>query len=46
MRDQKPKECPTATAACGEVLSLPMYPSLGEAEIEEVAMAISSFRED
>lgn len=46
MRDQKPQDCPTATAACGEVLSLPMYPSLGEAQIEEVAMSVSSFPED
>jgi dTDP-4-amino-4,6-dideoxygalactose transaminase len=35
-----------ATAACGEVLSLPMYPSLGEAEIEDVAMSVASFPED
>jgi len=46
MRDQKPQECPMATAACGEVLSLPMYPSLGEAEIDEVALSVSSFPED
>jgi dTDP-3-amino-3,4,6-trideoxy-alpha-D-glucose transaminase len=46
MRAQQPHECPMATAACGEVLSLPMYPSLGEAEIEDVAMSVASFPED
>jgi dTDP-4-amino-4,6-dideoxygalactose transaminase len=46
MQDQNPRECPTATTACREVLSLPMFPALGEAEVEEVARSVSSFPED
>lgn len=46
MRDQNPRECPTATTACREVLSLPMHPALGDAEVEEVALSVSSFPED
>jgi dTDP-4-amino-4,6-dideoxygalactose transaminase len=45
VRDQDPRECPTAAQACQEVLSLPMYPSLSDAEVEEVAMSVSSFQE-
>lgn len=46
MRDQNPHNCPAATSACGEVLSLPMYPALGDAKVEEVAASVSSFPED
>jgi dTDP-4-amino-4,6-dideoxygalactose transaminase len=45
VRDQAPHECPTATTACGEVLSLPMYPALTEAEVEDVARSVTSFQE-
>ena len=45
VRTQDPRECPGATAACGEVLSLPMYPALADAELEEVVAAIGSFQE-
>ena len=39
------RACPTAAEACQEVLSLPMYPALSDAEVEEVAMSVSSFQE-
>jgi dTDP-4-amino-4,6-dideoxygalactose transaminase len=45
VRNQDPRECPTAAQACQEVLSLPMYPSLSDAEVEEIAMSVSSFQE-
>jgi len=34
---------PASEAACREVLSLPMYPELAEAQQQEVAQAISEF---
>jgi len=45
VRDQDPQDCPMAADACREVLSLPMYPALTDAEAEDVARAVSSFRE-
>jgi dTDP-4-amino-4,6-dideoxygalactose transaminase len=45
VRHLQPADCPNATAACRQVLSLPMYPALGDSEIEDVAMAIGSFQE-
>ena len=36
---------PTATEACREVLSLPMYPALTDAELEDVVTSVSSFQE-
>jgi dTDP-4-amino-4,6-dideoxygalactose transaminase len=44
VRHEDPRECPTATAACDEVLSLPMYPALTDAEVEDVARSVSSFQ--
>ena len=41
-----PQDCPAATEACREVLSLPLNPSITTAEIAEVASAICEFRED
>ena len=46
LRDQSPRECPAATLACREVLSLPLHPALGDAEIEDVARSVSSFPEN
>ena len=46
MRAQEPRECPTATAACREVLSLPIYPALADADVDDVVDAIRSFREE
>jgi dTDP-4-amino-4,6-dideoxygalactose transaminase len=45
VRHVNPAECPLAAEACGEVLSLPMYPALADAEIEDVAGSICSFQE-
>lgn len=46
MRAQDPRECPIATAACRQVLSLPIYPALADADVDDVIDAISSFREE
>ena len=39
---EQPAECPVATRVCREVLSLPLYPSLSEAAVVEVAAALAS----
>jgi dTDP-4-amino-4,6-dideoxygalactose transaminase len=36
--------CPRAERACGEVLSLPLHPSLSEADVRHVSAAIADFR--
>jgi len=36
--------CPRAESACGEILSLPLYPSLAEADVRRVSAAIADFR--
>jgi dTDP-4-amino-4,6-dideoxygalactose transaminase len=38
-----PDDCPRAAAACEEVLSLPLYPGLGEADLRQVVAAIAEF---
>jgi dTDP-3-amino-3,4,6-trideoxy-alpha-D-glucose transaminase len=38
---EQPAECPVATRVCGEVLSLPLYPSLGDAAVVAVAAAVA-----
>lgn len=40
---EHPAECPRASAACSEVLSLPLHPSLVEADVRLVAGAIRDF---
>ena len=40
MRGLDPAECPVATCACNEVLSLPLHQRLREAEVDEVAAAV------
>jgi dTDP-3-amino-3,4,6-trideoxy-alpha-D-glucose transaminase len=35
-----PHQCPVADRVCSEVLSLPMYPSLGDEEVEQVVAAV------
>ncbi len=37
-------DCPVASRVCGEVLSLPMYPSLGDADVARVAAAARGSR--
>jgi len=39
-----PAECPTAARAAAEVLSLPLYPQLGESDITRVADAARAFQ--
>ena len=36
-------ECPSADRACAEVLSLPLSPALNDADVDEVAAAVSAF---
>jgi dTDP-4-amino-4,6-dideoxygalactose transaminase len=38
-----PTDCPVANRVCGEVLSLPLYPSLDDDEARSVAAAVCSF---
>ena len=39
----EPAECPVATRACSEVLSLPLHPALRGDDIDEVAAAVQEF---
>lgn len=39
----QPAQCPVADRRCGELLSLPLYPSLSDAAVDEVARAAGSF---
>jgi len=38
----EPHECPAATRACAEVLSLPLHPGLSDAEVDMVAASVRS----
>ena len=38
-----PADCPIAARVCGEVLSLPLYPALGNDDTASVVAAVSSF---
>ncbi len=38
-----PRQCPTADRVCGEVFSLPMYPSLSDADVTAVVAAVNAF---
>jgi dTDP-4-amino-4,6-dideoxygalactose transaminase len=38
-----PDECPIATAACEEILSLPLHPAMSDSDIDAVASAIGDF---
>ena len=38
-----PRQCPVADRVCGEVLSLPMYPALSDADAATVASALNAF---
>ena len=37
---ERPGECPVADRVCAQVLSLPLYPGLADAEVDEVAAAL------
>jgi dTDP-3-amino-3,4,6-trideoxy-alpha-D-glucose transaminase len=39
----RPGACPVASVACGEVVSLPLYPALDEADLDHVVSAIAQF---
>jgi len=39
-----PADCPVADRICGEVLSLPLHAGLSERAVEEVAVALKTFR--
>jgi dTDP-4-amino-4,6-dideoxygalactose transaminase len=39
---EHPAECPIATRVCAEVFSLPLYPSLADAVVAEVATALAT----
>jgi dTDP-3-amino-3,4,6-trideoxy-alpha-D-glucose transaminase len=43
MAATNPAACPRAAAACEEVLSLPLYPGLGDGALSEVAAAVCEF---
>jgi dTDP-4-amino-4,6-dideoxygalactose transaminase len=45
MADQEPAPCPVAERVCSEVLSLPLYPSLGPDAVARVAEAIAAWPE-
>jgi dTDP-3-amino-3,4,6-trideoxy-alpha-D-glucose transaminase len=38
----QPAACPAALRACGEVLSLPLYPGLSDADVDTVAASVQS----
>jgi perosamine synthetase len=38
-----PRECPVASRAADEVLSLPLYPALSTDDVERVATAVNRF---
>jgi dTDP-4-amino-4,6-dideoxygalactose transaminase len=39
----RPADCPLADRACREILSLPLHPGLGDADVDEIAATISAF---
>jgi dTDP-4-amino-4,6-dideoxygalactose transaminase len=40
---ERPVECPIATVACSEVLSLPLHPGLSDRDVNAVSEAIAAF---
>jgi len=40
----RPDVCPVADRVCGEILSLPLYPSMPDAQAVEVAAAVRAFQ--
>ena len=40
---EQPRECPVATRACDEIVSLPLHPGLRENDIDEVVDAVCAF---
>jgi dTDP-4-amino-4,6-dideoxygalactose transaminase len=46
LTSEMPAECPEADRACGEVLSLPLHPGLGAADVQAIAARLGTFGED
>ena len=42
LASERPAECPIAARVCNQVFSLPLYPALSEAAVDEVAAALAS----
>ncbi len=42
---EDPTDCPVATRVCQEVFSLPLYPQMSDAMVDEVAAAIHNFEQ-
>ncbi len=43
LRSTDPRQCPVADRVCGEIFSLPMYPSLSDADVTAVVAAVNAF---
>jgi dTDP-3-amino-3,4,6-trideoxy-alpha-D-glucose transaminase len=43
LQDENPAACPIADRVCAELVSLPLYPALGNALAAEVAAAVNAF---
>jgi dTDP-4-amino-4,6-dideoxygalactose transaminase len=43
LADAAPADCAIAARICEQVLSLPMYPSLSDAEVDQVITAVARF---
>jgi dTDP-3-amino-3,4,6-trideoxy-alpha-D-glucose transaminase len=43
LEETSPAACPMADRACDEIVSLPLYPSLADAGVDEIAAAVLSF---
>jgi dTDP-3-amino-3,4,6-trideoxy-alpha-D-glucose transaminase len=43
LESTSPRQCPVADRVCGEVFSLPMYPSLSDADVTAVVAAVNAF---
>lgn len=44
LQSTSPANCPIANRVCGELLSLPMYPALTDAEVDAVCDAVHAFQ--
>ena len=43
LRSTDPRQCPVADRVCSEIFSLPMYPSLTDADVATVVEAVNAF---
>jgi dTDP-4-amino-4,6-dideoxygalactose transaminase len=42
LASQQPQPCPVAERVCSELLSLPLYPSLGDDAVAQVVAALAA----